>query len=137
MQTIYPCLWFDGVAQEAAAYYCNIFPAAKITSQNSLVTTWSIGESKFMGLNGGSQFRFNESVSFVITCANQMEIDRYWDYLTADGGSEGRCGWCKDKYGLSWQIIPKDLGSLMSKSAQASAAFIKMNKIVIEVLEQA
>ena len=137
MQTIYPCLWFDGVAQEAAAYYCKIFPDAKITSQNSLVTMWTIGESKFMGLNGGSQFRFNESVSFVITCADQMEIDTYWDYFTADGGSEGRCGWCKDKYGLSWQIIPQDLVILMSKSAQASEVFMRMNKIIIEALEQA
>ena len=137
MQTIYPCLWFDGVAQEAAAYYCHIFPDAKITSQNSLVTMWSIGQNQFMGLNGGNHFKFNEAVSFVITCKDQEELDRYWNYFTADGGSESRCGWCKDKYGLSWQVIPANLGSLMGKSANASAAFMKMNKIIIADLESA
>lgn len=131
MQTIYPCLWFDGVAKEAATYYCNIFPQAKIISQNSMVTMWSIGDHQFMGLNGGNHFKFNEAVSFVITCKDQAEIDHYWNHFVNDGGSEGRCGWCKDKYGLSWQVIPTNLGSLMSQSSNSSEALMKMTKIII------
>lgn len=90
-----------------------------------------------MGLNGGDNFKFNEAVSFVITCENQEEIDFYWDKLISDGGSEGYCGWCKDKFGLSWQVVPSILGALMSnpeKGQSVVQAFLKMKKFDIQTL---
>lgn len=137
---IYPCLWFDGQAQEAAQFYCSIFKNSKITAHNQMVVRFDLNGKKFMALNGGPQFNFNEAVSFVIDCETQDEIDYYWDKLTADGGSESRCGWLKDKYGVSWQVVPTILSKLMSnpdKAQNVMQAFMKMKKFDIQALESA
>ena len=137
---IYPCLWFDGQAQAAAAFYCSIFPNSKIINDSGVVVNFELNGHPYMGLNGGDLFKFNEAVSFVINCKDQEEINYYWNKLTTDGGSEGNCGWCKDKYGLSWQVVPAILGELMSdpdKGQRVVQAFLKMKKFDIETLENA
>ena len=134
---LYPCLWFDNQARAAADFYCTIFPNSKIVADNGLVVNFELNGAFFMGLNGGPKFHFNESISFVISCKDQAEIDYYWDKLTADGGEESMCGWCKDKFGLSWQVVPANLGELMSDPARAPrviAAFMTMRKFDIETL---
>lgn len=136
---IYPCLWFDGQAQEAAEFYCSIFKNSKIISDNQMVVLFELNGKKFMGLNGGPYFKFTEAVSFVVDCETQEEIDNYWTRLTADGGEEGRCGWLKDKFGVSWQVVPTVLSELMSnpdKAQKVVDAFMKMNKLVIKTLEE-
>lgn len=135
----YPCLWFDGKALEAAEYYCNIFPNSKLLNTTPMVTVYELNGTKYMNLNGGPEFLFNEAVSFVISCENQVEIDYYWDKLS-EGGEQGKCGWLKDKYGLSWQVVPAILGELMSDEAKAPKvlyAFMQMKKFIIEDLIQA
>ncbi|MEE1944189.1 VOC family protein [Pedobacter sp. KR3-3] len=137
---IYPCLWFDGQAQAAAKFYCAIFKDSKITADNQMVVTFELNGKRFMGLNGGPQFKFNEAVSFVIDCETQEEIDYYWQKLTADGGSEGQCGWLKDKFGVSWQVVPTILPKLLSDPAKAQnvlQAYMKMKKFDIEALQNA
>jgi len=137
---IYPCLWFDGQAKAAADFYCSIFPNSKIVNDSGTVVNFELNGQLYMGLNGGDLFKFNEAVSFVISCKDQEEIDYYWNKLIANGGSEGNCGWCKDKYGLSWQVIPAILGELMSnpdKEQQVIQAFLKMKKFDIEILKNA
>jgi predicted 3-demethylubiquinone-9 3-methyltransferase (glyoxalase superfamily) len=137
---IYPCLWFDGQAQEAAAFYCSVFKNSKITADNGMVVTFDLNGTRFMGLNGGPQFKFNEAVSFVVDCETQEEIDHYWTALTADGGVESQCGWLKDKYGVSWQIVPTILGKLLSdptKAERVMQAFMQMKKFDIAALENA
>lgn len=137
---IYPCLWFDGQAQEAAKFYCSIFKNAKITADNQMVVTFELNGKKFMGLNGGPQFKFNEAISFVVDCETQEEIDHYWSKLTAGGGSEGNCGWLKDKFGVSWQIVPTILPKLLSnpeKTTSVLNAYMKMKKFDIKALENA
>jgi predicted 3-demethylubiquinone-9 3-methyltransferase (glyoxalase superfamily) len=134
---MHPCLWFNGQAREAADFYCSIFPDSKIISDSGMVVNFELNGEFFMGLNGGDQFSFNEAVSYVIPCKDQEEIDHYWYKLTADGGSEGQCGWCKDKFGLSWQIIPTVLGELMSnpeKGHRVMQAFMQMRKFDISAL---
>ncbi len=134
---LYPCLWFDGKAKEAATFYCSIFSNSKITEENPMVVKWELNGRQFMGLNGGPHFKFNEAVSFVIECETQEEIDHYWYKLIADGGAESQCGWCKDQYGVSWQVVPKILSRLMSdpdKREAVVAAFMKMKKFTIETL---
>ncbi len=131
---IYPCLWFDGQARQAADFYCSIFPNSKVISDNGMVVMFDLNGQLFMGLNGGPHFTFNESQSYVITCQDQAEIDFYWNHLISEGGSESMCGWCKDKFGLSWQVVPAVLGELMSnpqKAPQVMEAFLKMKKFVI------
>lgn len=137
---IYPCLWFNNQAQEAAKFYCSVFKDSTITSDTPMVVTFDINGKKFMALNGGPQFTFNEAVSLVVECDTQEEIDSYWQQLTAGGGSEGNCGWLKDKFGLSWQIVPTVLEKLLSdlkKSERVIKAFMKMKKFDIEILEKA
>jgi len=139
IKPIYPCLWFDGKAKEAADYYCTVFPNSKIISFNPMVAIFELNGTKFMGLNGGPEFNFSEAVSFVVNCETQEEIDMYWNKLT-DGGKEGKCGWLKDKYGVSWQIVPSILGKLMSdpeKAPKVMYAFMQMKKFDIEKLLQA
>lgn len=134
------CLWYDGKAKEAAEYYCSIFIDAKITSENPMVVTFEINGNKFMGLNGGPMFSFNEAVSFVVNCDTQTEIDFYWNKLIANGGNESMCGWLKDKYGMSWQIVPSSLGNLMSnpgKGERVMQALLKMKKLDLKILEEA
>ncbi len=138
--SIFPCLWFNGQSRAAADYYCSIFPDGRITEDNGMVVHYELKGTKFMGLNGGPQFTFNEAVSFVINCDNQEEIDHYWDLLTADGGQEGNCGWLKDKYGVSWQVVPAELPKLLSDPERASrvvAAFRGMKKMDIATLREA
>lgn len=136
---IYPCLWFDGQARAAAEFYCSIFKNSKIMADTPMVVTFEINGSKFMGLNGGPHFKFNEAVSFVVDCETQDEIDYYWSKLT-EGGQESMCGWLKDKFGVSWQIVPTVLGQLLSDPTRAervSKAFMQMKKFDIEKLKQA
>lgn len=139
--SIYPCLWFENQASEAAKFYCGIFKNSKITMDTPMVVNFELDGKKFMGLNGGPQFKFNEAISFVVDCEDQKEVDYYWLQLMA-GGRESRCGWLKDKFGLSWQIVPKRLGELMQsgdpkKSTKVMEALMKMIKINIAELEKA
>jgi len=134
--SIYPCLWFDGQAKAAAEFYCTVFKNSKITTDTPMVVLFELNDKKFMGLNGGPMFKFNEAVSFVVDCENQEEIDNYWSKLTEDG-EESMCGWLKDKFGVSWQIVPKILGTLMmdpEKAPRVMAAFMKMKKFDIQKL---
>jgi predicted 3-demethylubiquinone-9 3-methyltransferase (glyoxalase superfamily) len=127
MKPITPCLWFDTHAEEAAQYYTSIFKNSKVLQVSrypdgapmpkgtAMMVKFIINGQEFMGLNGGPQFKFTEAVSFAIDCETQQEIDEYWSKLTTDGGKEVQCGWVKDKYGLSWQIVPAIIGELLSK----------------------
>ena len=136
---IYPCLWFDGQAKAAAQFYCAIFKNSKITADTGIVVNFELNGRKFMGLNAGPMFKFNEAISFVVDCETQEEIDYYWHKLVT-GGSEGQCGWLKDKFGVSWQIVPTVLGKLLSdpeKSQRVVQAFMKMKKFEIEKLMNA
>lgn len=137
---MYPCLWFDGQAKAAAEFYCSIFPNSKITAENPLVVKWELDGKPFMGLNGGPKFKFNEAISFVIECDTQDQIDTYWNKLIADGGAESQCGWCRDKFGVSWQVVPSIMEELMShpeKRQRVMEAFLKMKKFDIETLLKA
>ena len=137
---IFPCLWFDGNAKEAADFYCTIFKDSKITQENPMVVIFELNGNKFMGLNGGPQFKFDEAISFVVNCDTQDKIDYYWNKLTANGGQESRCGWLKDKFGVSWQIIPATIGMLMSdpeRGQRVMQEVLKMKKIDLARLEKA
>jgi len=140
-RSITPNLWFDGNAEEAAEYYCSLFPDSRIVSvvrggEQVLTVEFELMGQPYLGLNGGPAFRFTEAVSFVVTCEDQAEIDSYWDRLTADGGEPGRCGWCKDRYGLSWQVVPAGLGALVTDD-DARKALFGMDKIDIAALRAA
>ena len=138
-ESVYPCLWFDGNAREAAEFYCSVFPNSEKINSTPFVEIFSLNGKKFMGLNGGPEFKFNAAVSFVINCETQEEIDHYWTKLT-EGGEEGKCGWLVDKFGLSWQVVPSILGELMSdpeKAPKVMYAFMQMKKFVIKDLLQA
>jgi predicted 3-demethylubiquinone-9 3-methyltransferase (glyoxalase superfamily) len=133
---IYPCLWFDGNAEAAATFYCSVFPNSSIKHNTPMVVTFNLNGNQFMGLNGGPIFTFSEAVSFVVNCNTQEEIDYYWNKLT-EGGKESQCGWLKDKFGVSWQIVPTILAELMSdpeKAPRVVQAFMKMKKFEIEAL---
>lgn len=136
---IFPCLWFDGKAKAAADFYCNIFPNSKIISENPMVTYFELDGNKFMGLNGGPDYKFSPANSYVIECETQKEIDHYWEKLGA-GGIYNQCGWLDDQFGVSWQIVPKVLASLMSdpeKAPRVVKAFMQMTKFDIETLVNA
>jgi predicted 3-demethylubiquinone-9 3-methyltransferase (glyoxalase superfamily) len=136
---IFPCLWFDGQTKQAAEFYCSVFENSKILYESPMVVTFELNGHKFMGLNGGNQFKFNESVSFVVNCETQQEIDYYWQNLT-DGGEESMCGWLKDKFGVSWQIVPSNIAELMSDPSRAERimkAVFNMRKLDIETLNNA
>jgi len=146
MPKITPFLWFDSQAEEAMNYYVSIFKRSTVLGVHHadgkvLTVTFELDGQRFMGLNGGPLFKFSEAVSLFVDCETQEEVDELWEKLSA-GGEKGRCGWLKDKYGLSWQIIPKALLQLMSdadpeKSKAVMQAMLKMNKIVIEDLKRA
>jgi len=141
MQKITPFLWFDGQAEAAARFYTSIFKDAKIESISPMTATFRLAGQKFMALNGGPQFKFTEAISFFVSCKTQPEIDYYWKRLSA-GGSQGRCGWLKDKFGVSWQIVPPILGELLGdddeqKSQRVMQAMFKMNKLDIKKLKAA
>jgi predicted 3-demethylubiquinone-9 3-methyltransferase (glyoxalase superfamily) len=153
MKAITPCLWFDTQGEEAAEFYTSVFPNSKIHEisrygsagprREGMVMTVSfeLDGQKFIALNGGPDFTFNEAVSFEVLCENQEEVDRYWDTLS-EGGEEGPCGWLKDRFGVSWQIVPARLYELIQdpdpeKSQRAMEAMLGMRKIEIEGLERA
>ncbi len=136
---IFPCLWFDSQAKEAANFYCSVFKQSKIVSENPMVVIFELNETKFMALNGGPQYKFSPANSYVVTCDTQEEIDHYWDKL-GEGGNYSRCGWLDDKFGVSWQIVPSILGQLMNdpeKAPKVMYAFMQMTKFDIEKLRNA
>lgn len=133
---IYSCIWFDNQAADAAKFYCSVFKNSRILESSPLVTNFELNGSKIMALNGGPKFTPNEAFSLVVNCDTQEEIDYYWKKLT-EGGEESMCGWLKDKYGISWQIVPAVLGKLMSdpkKGERVVQAFLKMGKFNIQKL---
>ena len=137
--SLYPCLWFDGQAMAAANFYCTVFPNSKIISTNPIVVMFELNGSRWMALNGGPKNKFTEAVSFVINCDTQEEIDYYWNKLV-EGGEESQCGWLKDRFGVSWQVVPKIMGELMSNPETAKRvmmAFMQMKKMDIETLKNA
>lgn len=139
--TITPFLWFDGNLEEAVQFYSGVFKT-RVISHNPMSAEFEIEGQRFMGLNGGPNFKFNEAVSFFISVETQDEVDYYWNALTANGGAESQCGWLKDKFGVSWQVIPKTLGALLGnpdrdRAQRVAQAMLKMQKIVIADLEKA
>jgi predicted 3-demethylubiquinone-9 3-methyltransferase (glyoxalase superfamily) len=152
MQKISPCLWFDNQAEEAANFYVSIFKNSKITGISHygdagpgpkgsvMVVTFQLNGEDFMGLNGGPQFKFSEAISLVVKCETQEEIDMFWEKLST-GGKKSVCGWLKDKYGLSWQIVPSQLDELMrggqAKTDRVMAAVMKMTKLDIAAMKKA
>jgi len=153
MQKITPFLWFDGKAEEAANFYTAIFKNSKIGSVSRygeggpgpkgsvMVVTFQLDGQEFMALNGGPLFTFTPAISFLVNCETQEEVDQLWEKLS-EGGQKDRCGWLKDKYGVSWQIIPTALGKMMSdpdraKSSRVMKAMLQMDKIDINTLKQA
>jgi predicted 3-demethylubiquinone-9 3-methyltransferase (glyoxalase superfamily) len=155
MAKITPCLWFDGNAQEAAELYVTLLPDSRIDKVWSspadtpsgpagmvLTVDFTVAGQQFQGLNGGPDFQFNEAISFVIDCEDQAEVDRLWDALAAKGGEPGPCGWLKDPFGVSWQIVPRRLNELVAdpdpeRARRAMEAMLKMGKIEVDELERA
>jgi predicted 3-demethylubiquinone-9 3-methyltransferase (glyoxalase superfamily) len=155
MAKITPNLWFDGNAEEAATFYVSLLPDSRIDNVYRspadnpstpagavLLVDFTLAGQHFTGINGGPQFPFTEAVSFLIDCEDQTEVDRLWDALTAGGGSPGQCGWLKDRFGLSWQVIPREMGELMALpdaegSRRAMEAMLRMSKIDLEELRRA
>ena len=150
-QKITPFLWFDNNAEEAMNFYVSVFNNSKISTvtrygdagpgpKGSVLTAaFELEGQKFVALNGGPRFKFSEAVSFVINCETQKEIDYFWGKLTSDGGQESMCGWLKDKFGLSWQVVPAEIGSLLTgeKSNQVMQAIMQMKKLDLSTLRQA
>jgi predicted 3-demethylubiquinone-9 3-methyltransferase (glyoxalase superfamily) len=155
MQKITPCLWFDGKAEEAASFYTSVFKNSRVlgvgrygeagpgTPGDVMIVEFEIDGQHFTALNGGPQFTFDEAVSFQIGCADQDEVDYYWDTLTADGGQESQCGWLKDKFGLSWQLVPTIIPKLLGEDAdpegsrRAMEAMLQMKRPDIAAMERA
>jgi predicted 3-demethylubiquinone-9 3-methyltransferase (glyoxalase superfamily) len=158
MEKITPFLWFDNQAEEAARFYASVFKNSKVGrilrydeesakaaggSVGSVLTVeFEIAGQKFTALNGGPEFQFNESISFVVNCDSQKEVDYFWEKLTADGGKESQCGWLKDKFGVSWQITPAVLIDMLhdkdpKKSGQVMKSMLQMQKIDIKTLKEA
>ena len=154
MPAITPCLWFDREAEEAAKFYLSVFKTGKIIEtsyygENSpmpagtvLVVTFELNGARFQALNGGPHFKFNEAISLSVDCKNQDEVDYFWDKLTAGCGAPSQCGWLKDKYGVSWQIVPDIMPRLLqdpdrARVNRAMQAMMKMTKIVIADIEAA
>ena len=154
MHKITPFLWFDDKAEEAMNFYVSIFKNSKVGSVTRygdagpgpkgtvMSATFQLDGQDFFALNGGPLFKFTEAISFFVNCETQEEVDELWEKLTAGGGSPQRCGWLKDKYGLSWQVIPKALGEMLGdkdpqKSQRVMQAMLQMNKIDIQRLKEA
>jgi predicted 3-demethylubiquinone-9 3-methyltransferase (glyoxalase superfamily) len=158
MKSITPCIWFDSVAKDAADFYVATFDDARIIQTSYypesaeevsgkkagdvLTVVFEIKGQQYMALNGGKEFPLSEAVSFMINCESQEEVDRYWAALTSDGGEESMCGWCKDKFGLSWQVIPAGMENYLNdpdkdKADKAMAAMLSMKKIDLEAIRRA
>lgn len=155
MSKISPCLWFDGDAEEAAEFYTSVLPDSHVDKVNRaaadtpsgpqgsvLSVDFTLGGQQFMGLNGGPDFQFNEAISFSIDCADQAEVDRLWDVLIEGGGEHSVCGWLKDRFGVSWQVIPRRLPELLNGpdaegAARAMKAMLEMTKIDVAKIEEA
>lgn len=154
MPRITPNLWFDANALDAAEFYVSVFPNSAVTTVTHysdagpgepgsvLTVSFLLDGQEYTGINGGPLFQFTEAVSLLINCADQAEVDRYWDTLTADGGQESQCGWLKDKFGLSWQVVPAGWESLINdpdpdRVSRAMAAMFTMKKLDIAALQAA
>jgi predicted 3-demethylubiquinone-9 3-methyltransferase (glyoxalase superfamily) len=154
MPEITPNLWFDTQAEEAAAFYVSVFPNSRVTAVSHyteagprpagtvMTVEFELDGRRFVGINGGPEFTFDEAVSFQIDCEDQAEIDRYWTALLAGGGQEGPCGWLKDRFGLSWQVVPKGMHAFFAdpdtaRVNRAMEAMLGMRKIDIAALERA
>ena len=147
MLSITPFLWFDTQAEEAMQFYASIFPRSKVISvqrngDQVMSVTWELEGQRFMGLNAGPHFSFSEAVSFFVSCDTQQEVDELWDTLMAGGGTPSRCGWLKDRFGLSWQIIPTALPRLIgdpdrTRAGRAMQAMLQMQKIDAAALQRA
>ena len=149
------CLWFDGQARQAANFYVNLFPNSSLADNwiapaetpsneqgSEVLVNFTIFGQAFLALNGGPMFKHSEAISFQIPCVDQSEIDKYWSALIADGGEEGRCGWLKDKFGVSWQVVSPEMGKYLGGSdpegaQRATQAMLQMNKIDLAVMEKA
>ena len=154
MKPITPCLWFNGQAEDAAEFYTRIFPDGRIDSVDRspgevpggekgavMTVTFTINGTQFVGLNGGPDFSFTEAISFMVNCEDQAEVDRYWEALI-DGGEPGPCGWLKDRFGVSWQVIPQQLyetigGSDRAGAERAMQAMLRMQKLDVAALQAA
>lgn len=151
---IVPNLWFDGQAEEAAEFYTSVFENSRILGKTHypedspgeagtvMTVEWELNGQRFVGINGGPQFKFDEAVSFQITCDDQEELDRYWDALMEGGGEPGPCGWLKDRFGLSWQVVPQGMDELFadpekSRAERAMQAMLRMGKLDIATLRAA
>ena len=154
MPKITPFLWFDHQAEEAAAFYVSVFPNSRIlhvarygpggrgVEGQAMTVTFELDGTIFIALNGGPYFQFSEAVSFSIACEDQAEVDRYWEALTAGGGAPSQCGWLKDRFGLSWQVVPRVMGELIGdpdpeKARRATEAMLQMTKLDIAALRRA
>ncbi|MBJ7331475.1 MAG: VOC family protein [Solirubrobacteraceae bacterium] len=153
-QKIVPNLWFDGNAEEAADFYVSVFTDSRITATTRypegapgpagtvMTVSWELNGQKFTGINGGPEFQFDEAISFQIDCEDQAEVDYYWDALTADGGAESQCGWCKDKFGVSWQVVPKGMDEFFTDNdpervGRAMHAMLGMKKLDVAAMQAA
>ena len=154
IQHIVPNLWFDSEAEQAAEFYCSVFPDSRILGLTRypegapgpagtvMTVDFELDGMRFTGINGGPQFPFTEAVSFLITCATQEEVDTYWDALLADGGEPSQCGWLKDRYGLAWQVVPDGMDDLFTdpdpaKAQRAMQAMLGMVKLDLHALRSA
>ena len=155
MPKITPCLWFDGQAEEAATFYTSLLPDSRIdkvhrsaadnpsTREGEVITVdFTVAGQPFIGLNGGPEFRFNEAISFSIDCEDQAEVDRLWDALIADGGEPSVCGWLKDRFGVSWQVVPRQLQEMLDSgdrdaARRAMESMLQMTKIDVAKLREA
>jgi predicted 3-demethylubiquinone-9 3-methyltransferase (glyoxalase superfamily) len=155
MSKISPCLWFDGNAEEAAEFYTSLLPDSRIETVNRaaadtpsgpqgsvLTVDFTLAGQQFMGLNGGPDFKFNEAISFSIDCEDQAEVDRLWDALVEGGGEHSVCGWLKDRFGVSWQVIPRKLPELLNGpdpegAARVMKAMLEMTKIDVAKVQEA
>ncbi len=155
MPAITPNLWFDGRAEEAARFYTSVFPDSRVEDVSRaaadnpstkagevLLVSFTLSGQRFVGINGGPQFPFSEAVSFQIDCADQAEVDRYWDALVEGGGEHGQCGWLKDRFGLSWQVVPREIGAYLAGpdapgASRAMEAMLRMQKLDVAELRAA
>lgn len=154
LHKIYPCLWFDGQAEDAARLYTSVFPNSRVLETarypdampemagKVMTVVFELDGQKVMGLNGGPEFKFSEAVSFVVDCDTQAEVDALWEKLTANGGEESQCGWLKDPFGMSWQIVPVEMNEMMSdpdpaKVNRVTQAMLQMRKLDVAKLREA